>query len=150
MALTAPTLSELQDMRAGLYFDATTAPTATKAQDILDSYVDAANSIMLQIGLSQEEIADLDPTENLELQSWFRRIVLYGAMADVWEILPGTTSNPWRERYNDLKDKALRQPEAVGMPLPEDRSAAPTVSDPVENQIFGGKFNSYLRFGNGF
>jgi hypothetical protein len=149
MPLNNPTLDDLKEQRAGLTFNDRTRPTAARAQTILDEAVQTANAVLRQIGLTPEEIDDIDPVENPELQTWFNRFVLNEAMANVWSVLPGLNGNPYQDKSNELRERALRQPESVGVPLPEDWSSKPKGGTRTDLP-FSGRYSPYLRSTGGF
>jgi len=150
-AYVSPTISDLQQMRAGLFFDSTSAPTLAAAQGFLADANNESIGALRQIGYTDEEISEILGDVPAELASWLRSFTLYSAMAEVWSVLPGFGENPWKTRADDLRAEILKQPERYlgGIPMPEAWAAKPTAAG-KHTRRFRGEFDIYLRNSGGF
>lgn len=150
--LETPTIPDLLAMKQGLWFDETTAPTLERAEQILANSTSKAFGVFKTIGLTQEQVDEMDPISTPELQEWFLSYALYDAMAEVWQISPAATkSNPYRERADQLRAQMMNQFQRFGIVTPEGELLAGRPSSvPVDERQFGGQFDNYVRRATGF
>lgn len=143
------TVAEVQEVRAGWFFDATTVPTVTTVETrIIPDALAMVRNAFRQVSVSLEDL-----TPGSDSYRHIHRYAVYQAAALVFEAQFGAgAENPYQRQATVLRDQVLRQPEAFGGEIERDQdpwaggpasAATPDLQEDLQDR-FGTSVARYL------